>query len=75
MPDDFLTQLIERKGQQLYVVVDKRGKTVLRDPGMNRPYTATTFKQADHTAKQCSGVALTLSDAIKLLSKNNRPHD
>lgn len=50
----------------VFVILSKDGSTVVRDPGLNRPYSGTNKKIVEHIAKGIPGtVVVTLAEAIK----------
>jgi len=75
IPTELLANLIERKGTELYVVITKDGRSVLKDPGLNRPYTVPQKKMAELVAREADGVVVTLGEAIDILTRNARPND
>lgn len=68
-----LAQIYDRKADSLFVIMDAKHTTVVKDPGLNRPWCSPNVKLAEVTAKQIereSGIkthVVTLSDAIKFL--------
>lgn len=57
---------------RLWVVMDKDRSTVLKDPGLNRPWSNLSRKRAEAVAKEVGGVAELLTEAIKYVMQNPR---
>ncbi len=66
-PDALLRQVIEKSGRNVFVVMNKAGTTVLKDPGMDMPYHVRNKKIAEKVARESGGVAVDLETAIKQL--------
>ncbi len=68
-----LSQLYDRKADSLYVIMDDKHTTVVRDPGLNRPWCSPNAKLAELTARDTTRASgrkthvVTLNDAIKFL--------
>jgi len=60
-------RLFDRKADQLYVVANPAKTTVVKDPGLERPFCTPNLKMAEDVARKVGGVVLTLADAIKTL--------
>jgi len=54
----------------IYVVLSKDGSTVLKDPGMKRPWSSKNKKLAEHHAKLNGGVAIDLMTACQALIRH-----
>jgi len=64
--------LFETKADQLYVIMDKAGTTVLKDPGLDRPWATTNLKIAEHVVKDIpNGRVVTLKHAVDTILKHN----
>lgn len=74
MSDAFLTYLIEKRGQNLFVILNRAGTSCLKDPGLNQPFSTSNRKQADLIAKESGGVVVTLSEGLNILTRNNLTH-
>ena len=68
LPGDSLREFHGAKGTEIYVVLSKDGSTVLKDPGMDRPWSSKNKKIAEHHAKQNNGYAVDLITAMKAVS-------
>jgi len=75
---------INKKGKVLYVVMDKYRTTVVKQPGLEKPFSTHNKKFADSVAREIGeknpkfgGVVETLRDALKLVSTSpcNLPKD
>jgi hypothetical protein len=69
-----ITRIYDTKADSIFVLMDEKLTTCVKDPGLGRPWSTTNLKLAETTAKQISknigGKPVhvkTLSDAIKLL--------
>jgi len=68
-----LAQIYDRKADSLFVIMDEKRTTVVKDPGLSRPWCSPNVRIAEVTAKQIgletgtTPYVCTLSDAIKLL--------
>jgi len=75
MTPDQLAGIIDKIGTKTLVVVDRAGKTVLKDPALRLPFHTTNAKFADQVAKEVGGVVLTFSEALKVITERNKPND
>lgn len=66
---DQITRIYDRKAKDIFVIMDKEEKTVLKNPGLARPWSSKVFKMAEHTARQVGHGAhvVTLDYAMKKL--------
>lgn len=67
---DELNLLHGKRSGDIYVILSKDGSTVVKDPGMNRPWSSRNKKFADHMAKKVGGVAVDLITATQALIKH-----
>lgn len=67
---DQLRILHGSKGSDIYVVLSADGSTVLKDPGMKRPYSTRNKKLAEHHAKLNDGIAVDLITAVQTLIRH-----
>jgi hypothetical protein len=75
MTPDQLAGIVDKIGAKTLVVVDKTGRTVLKDPALRLPFHTTNAKFADMVAKEVGGVVLTFTEAIKVITDRNKPND
>lgn len=75
MPQLELARMIERIGKNMWVVLDKTGRTLAIDPALRQPFHHNNKKFAESVAKELDGVVVTAHDAIRILTDKNRPND
>ena len=61
------TRLHDRIASEIYVIMNKSMTTVLKDPGLNRPFSHRSKKFAESVQKETGGMVVTLEFAIKHL--------
>lgn len=67
---DVLGPLHGKLASDIYVLISKDGSTLVKDPGLDRPWSSTNKKVAEHMASELrrkDGVicyAITLADAL-----------
>lgn len=66
---DQITKIYDKKARDIFVIMDKEEKTILKNPGLGRPWSSKVFKMAEHVAKQVGHGAhvVTLEYALKKL--------
>lgn len=69
---DFLGQLHGKRKKDIYVILSRDGSTVLKDPGLDRPWSSPNKKLAEHHAKQMGGVAVDLITAIESITRHSK---
>lgn len=69
MSPEELDRIVSRLGDRLWVVMNKTGTTLLKDPGTGRPFSHYAKKRVDLVAKEVGGVAMTYKDAYDRLIK------
>jgi hypothetical protein len=72
-PEDLegcLARLHDRKADEIFVIMNKSRTTVLKDPGLGRPFSTTLRKRAEQVQREAGGVVVTLGEAIKILITN-----
>jgi hypothetical protein len=74
-PDVLLQSVIEKLGKSVFVVMNKRGDNLVRDPGMNQPYHHRNRKIVEQVARECGGVCVDIETALAQLTKNIKPRD
>ena len=70
-----LALLVDRIGKNMWVVVDSSGRTVAYDPALRQPFHHNNRKFAEAVAAEVGGTAMLWSDALAVLTKNNKPND
>jgi len=70
-----LALLVDRIGKNMWVVLDSTGRTVAFDPALRQPFHHNNRKFAEQVADEIGGHAMLWSDAIAVLTKNNKPTD
>jgi len=70
---DVLTKIYDRKASEIFVIMNKEETTILKNPGLSRPWSSLSFKQAELTSREVgSGAhATTLQHALKKLIAYN----
>lgn len=66
---DQITSLYDKKARDIYVIMSKDETTILKNPGLGRPWSSKVFKMAEHVAKGVGNGAhvTTLEYAMKKL--------
>ena len=67
MSDDELNEIIERIGRN-YVVMNKAGTSVMKNPGTGLPFYTPIKLRAEQVAKEVDGVVILFDEAFKKLS-------
>ena len=64
---DRLGMLHGQRAENIYVILSEDGSTLVKDPGLNRPWSSPNKKIAEHIAKGIKGkcTVVTLDVAIK----------
>ena len=72
---DQLGMMHGKKKSEIYVVLSKDGSTVMKDPGMERPWSSHNKKIAEMHAKENGGYATDLITAMHAIMKHpkNQP--
>jgi len=70
---DYITRIYDRKASEIFVIMNKEETTILKNPGLGRPWSSLSFKQAELTSREVgSGAhATTLQHALKKLIAYN----
>lgn len=70
---DQIANLYDKKARDIYVIMSKDETTILKNPGLGRPWSSKVFKMAEHVAKQVGNGAhvVTLEYAIKKLMQTH----
>ena len=58
--------------RDIYVILSKDGSTVLKDPGMSRPWSSPNKKLAEHHAKEMGGIAVDLETAMRAVMRHQK---
>lgn len=70
-----ISSLVYRIAKTTYVVLVRHQPsgvlTLVKDPGLNKPWSSKNKRRADMVAKDCGGEARTWEDAFNLLRKEN----
>lgn len=69
MTPEELDRIVSRLGDRLWVVMNKSGTSLLKDPGTGMPFKTYIRKFADLTAKETGGVCVTYKAAYDRLLK------
>lgn len=72
MPASDLAYFIEKVGRNNWTVLSPDGLSVAYDPAMKRPMIHNNKKFAEMVAKEIGGVAITVQEAIKVLTDKAR---
>lgn len=56
-----------KKPSDIYVILSADKSTVLRDPGMDRPWSSPNRKLAEFHAKKYNGIVANIPDAIQCI--------
>ena len=62
---DHLARFHGTNPRNIFVIMDKELSTVLQDPGLDRPWSNTNRKIAEHHARQVGGVVVPYDEAIR----------
>ena len=69
-PEELFELSFGIKAGDMYVILNKEGTSLARDPGLNRPWVTKNKKYADDMADKTGGVAVTIKEAITTLHKS-----
>ena len=64
--------MVDRIGKDVWVVVSADGRSVVQDPALRQPFHHRNKKFADMVAQEVGGSAVTLEEAIRILTEKNR---
>ncbi len=68
--DKLVAYIMDIKAKSHFVVMDKERTTLLKDPGMERPFMSPNQKQAELIAREAGGVVETAEDALRIIIKH-----
>jgi hypothetical protein len=70
---DLIGDMFERKAHEIFVIMNSAHTTVLKDPGLDRPWASTNKLRAENIARQVGkdAVVVSLNDAVEYLFKKS----
>lgn len=67
---DVLSEFHGKPKTEIYVILSEDGSTILKDPGMDRPWSSPNRKFAEHHAKAIGGFAVDLMTAAMSIMRH-----